>query len=160
MFEKLRTDEIQYARDVQTEQEHLDNFEKRKQAECLEWRAIFEQFYERGQCNGARKETLSSVVRKSAIGGVCASPLALLMPFALIPELIGISMIVGMACFVYFNHRRHHPSHDRYLAQENTRFAVIPDAPAPRQLRPPQQRLLTKGNDSTKEDDSIKGDLQ
>jgi hypothetical protein len=157
-FETLRTSEIQLARDVQTEQEHLAEFDKRKQAEFQEWRAIFTQFYERGQRNGARKEPLSSVVRKSALGGVCASPLAFLLPFALFPELIGIAVIVGMALFVYFNHRRHHPSHDRYLKQENTIFAVIPDEPPPRELRQRQQRLLTTGNDSTKEDDSTKGD--
>jgi hypothetical protein len=99
-------------------------------------------------------------VRKSAIGGVCASPLAFFLPFALVPGLIGIPAIVGMALFVYFNHHRHHPSHNRYLKQENTIFAVIPDAPPPRELRQRQQRLLTKGKDSTKEDDSTKGDDQ
>jgi hypothetical protein len=152
-FVKLRTDEIQLARDVQTEQEHLDEFDKRKQAECLEWRAIFAQFYERGQRNGARKETFSSVVRKSVIGGLCASPLAFLLPFALLPELIGVPAIVGMALFAYFSHRRHHPNHERYLAQENTHFTVIPDAPQPRELPAPQQRLLSKG-------DELKGDNQ
>jgi hypothetical protein len=145
-FVQLRTDEIQLARDIQTEQEHLGEFDKRKQAECLEWRAIFAQFYERGQRTGARKETFSSVVWKSAIGGLCASPLAFLLPVALIPELIGIPAIVGMALFVYFNHRRHHPNHERYLAQENTRFAVIPDAPQPCVVPAPQQRLLSKGD--------------
>jgi hypothetical protein len=152
-FETLRTAEIQLARDVQTEQEHLDQFDKRKQAECLEWRAIFAQFYERGQRNGARKETFASVVRKSAIGGLCASPLAFLLPFALLPELIGIPAIVGMALFVYFNHRRHHPSHELYLRQENTYFSVIPDAPQPRVLPAPQQRLLSN-------EDDLKGDNQ
>jgi hypothetical protein len=145
-FETLRASEVQLARDVQTEQEHLAEFDKRKQAECLEWRAIFTQFYERGQRNGARQETLRSVVRKSIIGGACAGPLAFLLPFALAPALIAIPTTVGMALFVYFNHRRHHPSHDRYLAQENTHFAVIPDAPQPREMPAPQQRLLPKGD--------------
>ena len=111
------------------------------------------QFYERGQRNGARKETFASVVRKSAIGGLCASPLAFLLPFALLPELIGIPAIVGMALFVYFNHRRHHPSHELYLRQENTYFSVIPDAPQPRVLPAPQQRLLSN-------EDDLKGDNQ
>jgi len=128
-FENLRTDEIQHAHDVQTEQEHLDKFDERKEHECREWMAIFDQFYKRGQMNGSRQETLSSVVRKSALGGLCAGPLAFLLPFALAPELIGIPAIVGMALFLYFNHRRHHPSHERYLTHENTQFAVIPDAP-------------------------------
>jgi hypothetical protein len=142
-FVKLRTDEVQLARDVLTEQEHLEQFDKRKQAECLEWRAIFAQFYERGQRNGACKETRWSALRKSLLGGLCAVPLAFVLPLVWLPAL---AAITGLAVFVYFNHRRHHPSHERYLAQENTHFAVIPDAPQPRELRAPQQRLLTKGD--------------
>jgi hypothetical protein len=148
-FETLRTAEIQFARDVQTEQEHLDQFDKRKQAECLEWRAIFAQFYERGQRNGARQETRWSVLRKSLLGGLCATPLAFLLPLAWLPALVAIP---GLGLFVYFNHRRHHPSHERYLKQENTHFAVNPDVPQLRELRPPQQRLLPKGDDSKGDD--------
>jgi hypothetical protein len=147
-FETLRSADVLLARDVQTEQEQLAEFDRRKQAELEEWGAIFIQFYDRGHLNGARQETFASVVRKSAIGGVCAVPLAFLLPIALIPEIIGIPAIVGTALFVYFNHRRHHPNHERYLAQEATRFAVIPDAPPPRELHTPSpQRLLTKGDD-------------
>jgi hypothetical protein len=142
-FETLRTAEVQLARDVQTEQEHLDEFDKRKQAECQEWRAIFTQFYERGQRNGASKETRWSVLRKSLLGGLCAAPLAFVLPLAWLPALMAIP---GLGLFVYFNHRRHHPSHERYLKQENTHFAVIPDAPHSRELRAPQQRLLSKGD--------------
>ena len=144
-FETLRTAEVQLARDVQTEQEQLNEFDKRKQAECLEWSAIFAQFYERGRLNGARQETRWSVVRKSLLGGLCAAPLAFFIPLAWLPALMAIP---GLGLFVYFNHRRHHPSHERYLAQENTQFAVIPDAPQPRELRAPQPRLLSKGNPS------------
>ncbi len=144
-FETLRTAEVQLARDVQTEQEQLAEFDKRKQAECLEWSAIFAQFYERGRLNGARQETRWSVVRKSLLGGLCAAPLAFVIPLAWLPALMAIS---GLGLFVYFNHRRHHPSHERYLAQENTQFAVIPDAPQPLELRAPQPRLLSKGDPS------------
>jgi hypothetical protein len=144
-FERLRTQEIQLARDVETEQEHLDQFGKRKQAECLEWRAIFAQFYERGQRNGACKETRWSVLRKSLLGGLCAAPLGFVLPLVWLPALVAIP---GLAVFVYFNHRRHHPSHERYLKQEHTHFAVIPDAPQPRVSQPPQQRLLSQGDDS------------
>lgn len=144
-FETLRAAEIRFARDVETEKEHLDEFDKRKQAQCLEWRAIFDQFYERGRLNGARRETRWSVIRKSALGGLCAAPLGFLLPLAWLPALMAIP---GLGLFVYFNHRRHHPSHERYLAQEATQFAVIPDAPQQRELRPPQPRLLTKGDPS------------
>jgi hypothetical protein len=148
-YETLRAAEIQLARQIQAEQENLDQFDKRKQAQCLEWRAIFAQFYERGQRNGACKETRWSVLRKSLLGSLCAAPLAFVLPLAWLPTLVAIP---ALGLFVYFNHRRHHPSHERYLAQENTHFAVIPDAPQPRELRAPQQRLLSKGDDS-KEDD-------
>jgi hypothetical protein len=144
-FESLRTAEIQLARDVEAEKEHLDQFDKRKQAHCLEWRAIFSQFYARGRQNGAVRETRWSVVRKSALGGLCALPLAFLVPLAWLPALMAVP---ALGLFVCFNHRRHHPSHERYLAQENTHFAVIPDAPKPREIPAPQQRLLTKGDDS------------
>jgi hypothetical protein len=148
-FEKLRADEIQLARDVQTEQEHLAEFDKRKQAEFREWRATFDEFYKRGQLNSARQETYFSVICKSAIGGACAVPMAFALPIAFVPELIGIPVIVGTALFVFLNYRRLHPSHERFLAREATKFAFIPDAPQPRELRtPPQQRLLTKGDDS------------
>lgn len=145
-FKTLRTAEIQLARDVQTEQEHLDQFDKRKQAQCLEWRAIFAQFYERGQRNGACRETRWSVLRKSLLGGLLASPLAFLVPLVWFPAQLAIPVIPGIALFIYFNHHRHHPSHEHYLAQENTHFAVIPDAPQPRELRAAQPRLLSKGD--------------
>ena len=144
-FETLRTAEIQLARDVETEKEHLDQFDKRKLSQCLEWRAIFGQFYERGRRNGAARETRWSVLRKSLLGSLCALPLAFLVPLAWLPAL---AAIPALGLFVYFNHRRHHPSHERYLAQENTHFAEIPDAPPLREIPAPQQRLLTKGDDS------------
>jgi hypothetical protein len=143
-FETLRTAEVQLARDIQTEQEHLSNFEKQKQAQCLEWRAIFAQFYERGQRNGARREPLWSVLRKSLLGGLLVLPLAFVIPFA---WFLAIPAIPVLGLFIYFNHRRHYPSHERYLAQENTRFALIPDAAESRELDKPQQRLLSKGDE-------------
>jgi site-specific recombinase XerD len=36
--------------------------------------------------------------------------------------------------------------HERYLEQDNIHFAVIPDEPQPRELRAPQQRLLSSRN--------------
>ncbi len=145
-FEELRTAEVETARKVQSATEELDHFDRRKDAVCREWKAIFSQFYERGRLNGARKETLASVVRKSAIGGALAAPLAFLVPVAFVPALIAAPVAVGIGLFTYFNHRRHHPDHDRYLAQENTRFAVIPDAPRVKELRVSTPRLLSKGD--------------
>jgi uncharacterized membrane protein YccC len=145
-FETLRNAEVELPSQVQTETEHLQEFEKRQEARCDEWKAVFNQFYDRGQSHGSRKETLVSVVRKSALGAMCASPLAFVLPFAFVPELVGATVIVGTALFVYFNHRRHHPSHERYLAQENTQFALIPDAPKNRDGRTPATRPAPTGD--------------
>ncbi len=145
-FEELRTAEVEVARKVQSAAEEIDHFDLRQEAVCRKWKAIFNQFYARGRQNGARKETLASVVRKSAFGGALAAPLAFLAPFAFVPALIALPVAVGIGLFTYFNHRRHHPDHDRYLAQENTHFAVIPDAPRFKELQAPSPRLLTKGD--------------
>jgi len=147
-FEKLRAAEIKLARDVQTETEHLGEFDKRKQAQCREWRAIFQQFYERGAKNGAVRETRWSVIRKAGLGVLLASPLALPIPFFLFPAHILVPAVAGFATFIYCNRRRHHPDHECYLAQEHTHFKVIPDAPQPRELLAPEQRLLPKGDNS------------
>lgn len=144
-FEDLRTAEVEVARKVQSAAEEIDHFDQRKEAVCREWKAVFNQFYARGRQNGARKETLASVVRKSTFGGLLAAPLAFLMPLAFVPALLAIPAAVGVGFFTYFNHRRHHPDHDRYLAQENTHFAVIPDAPRAPELQAPAPRLLSKG---------------
>jgi hypothetical protein len=145
-FEELRTAEVEVARKVQSAAEELDRFDQRKEAVCQEWKAAFNQFYARGRQIGARKETLASVVRKSVLGGALAVPLAFLMPFAFIPALIALPVVVGVGLFTYLNHRRHHPDHDRYLAQENTHFAVIPDAPIFKELQAPAPHLLSKGD--------------
>jgi hypothetical protein len=145
-FEELRTAEVEVARKVQSAAEELDHFDQRQEAVCREWKAVFNQFYARGRQNGARKETLASVVRKSAVGGAASGLLAFLVPFAFVPALIAISAAVGVGLFTYFNHRRHHPNHERYLAQENTHFAVIPDAPRAREIQAPTPRLLSKGD--------------
>ena len=145
-FEELRTAEVEVARKVQSAAEELDHFDQTREATCREWKAVFNQFYARGRQNGARKETLASVIRKSAFGGAIAAPIAFLVPFSFVPAALALSVIVGVGLFTYFNHRRHHPDHDRYLAQENTRFAVIPDAPRVQQLPAPAPRLLSKGD--------------
>jgi hypothetical protein len=145
-FETLRTDEIHLARKIQADTEHLKNLDKQRQAQCLEWRAIFAQFYERGQRHGARQETRWSVLRKSLLGGLCATPFAFLVPLTLFPAQLAVPAIAGLGFFTYFNHRRSHPSHERYLSHENTQFAV-PDVRPARELRVAQQRLLPKGDE-------------
>ena len=145
-FEELRTAEVETARKVQSAAEEIVHFDKRKEAAAQEWKAVFQQFYARGRKIGARKEPLASVIRKSAIGGVLAAPLAFLVTLAFVPALIILPAVVGVGLFTYLNHRRHHPDHDRYLAQENTHFAFIPDAPRVPVIPAPEPKLLSKGD--------------
>jgi len=145
-FEELRAAELEAGRAVQSATDHLAAFDAQQEAACREWKAIFAQFYERGRVNGACKETHASVIRKSVVGGACVTPLAFLLPFAFIPELLGLAVLAGLACFTYFNHRRHHPSEKRYLALEHTHFAVDPDARELPEPRKPAPRQLTKGD--------------
>ena len=145
-FERLRTAEIELARQVQAETQHLEQFDKRKAEECREWKAVYACFYERGQRNGARQETNASVIRKTILGTLCALPVALLIPFVFFPAQVGVLAVAGLAAFIYFTHRRHYPSPERYLEQENTRFAVIPDAPEPKAFATTNPYLLPKGD--------------
>ena len=50
--------------------------------------------------------------------------------------------------FLYYRHRRIHPTYDQFKRQENTRFAVTDDLPPARELRTPQPHLLSKGDQS------------
>jgi hypothetical protein len=144
-FEKLRTAEVELARQVQAETQHIEEFDKRKAEECRQWKAVYAYFHERGQRNGARQETKASVIRKTVLGTLCALPVALLIPLVFFPVQLGVLGVAGLACFTYFNHRRLHPSQERFLKQENTRFAVTPDAPKPKTFTITTPYLFPKG---------------
>lgn len=147
-FERLRTEEVELTRKVQAETEHLAEFDRRKTEACREWKAIFASFYERGQRNGARREPLWTVILKSSLGAAISSSFLLILPLAWFPADLAAPVVPGLLLFAFFNHRRIHPPHERYLKQENTQFAVIPDARKPREIRAPEPRLLSKGDPS------------
>ncbi len=146
-FDTLRNAELEFQRQVQTETEQLEQFDRRKEAECREWKEIFNHYYDRGQKNGARREPLWSVVWKSILGAVCGIVVAVFLPLAWFPALILLPAIPGVGLFLFFNHRRLHPTHERYLARENTKFAVIPEARTLDALPEPPRRFLTKGEE-------------
>jgi len=146
-FDNLRNAELELQRQVQTEAEQLEQFDRRKEAECREWKEVFNHYYDRGQKNGARREPLWSVVWKSILGTIGGIVVAVFLPMAWFPTLILLPTIPGVGLFLFFNHRRLHPSHERYLARENTKFAVIPEARAVDALPEPPPRLLTRGDE-------------
>lgn len=128
-FDTLRNAELELPRQIQAETERLAQFDRRKEAECRAWKESFNHYYDRGQKNGARREPLWSVIWKSALGVLGGAILAVLIPhLGLIAESL-LPSVPGLGLFLFFNHRRLHPGEERYLARENTKFALIPEMP-------------------------------
>lgn len=146
-FAGLRKEEMELPRTIAAEEEQLEHFERRKEAESREWKEIFNHYYDRGQKNGARREPLWSVLWKSALGVIVGSTLAVFLPVTLFPAELLLPLIPGMGLFLYFNHRRVHPTPEQYLGRENTKFAVIPDMPARHEIPPSPIRLLSEGEE-------------
>jgi len=144
-FDDLRHAEVQLQREILAEMEQLEQLERRREAECHEWKEIFNHYYDRGQKNGARREPFSSVVWKTVLGAIGGMIVALFLPTAWFPVQFLLPVIVAVGFFMFFNHRRLHPSHERYLAHENTQFAVIPEARPVQGLPTAPRGFLTKG---------------
>jgi hypothetical protein len=146
-FDSLRNAELELQRQVQTETEQLEQFDRRKEAQCREWKEIFNHYYDRGRRNGARREPVWSVVWKSILGTMGGILVVVFLTLACLPAEILLPVIPGVGLFLFFNHRRLHPNHERYLARENTKFAVIPEARVAEALPEPPRRLLMKGEE-------------
>lgn len=145
-FETLRNAEVEVARKIQTETERLAHLDRRKEAECRQWKEIFNHYYERGQKNGARREPLWSVLWKSTLGVIGGMLVAVFVPeLGLIVDCL-LPVLPGVGLFLFFNHRRLHPGEERYLARENTKFAVIPESLSRERAPAPKIHLLTKGD--------------
>lgn len=144
-WETLRAQDVHLDKQIQKAEDELAHLETLADAHRRKWNAILAQFYHRGLTNGARQETLVSVIRKSAFAGLCTAPVFLLAAVVPVVTLAACPVVAGIGVFTWLNHRRVHPSHDRYLKQENTQFAV-PDRSFVQTLPPPSKRLLTKGD--------------
>lgn len=145
-LETLRRAEVELASKIQAEAERLEKFDRRKEAECREWKEIFNHYYDRGRKNGVRREPLWSVIWKSALGTLGGVILAALVPhLGWIAESLFLS-VPGLGLFLFFNHRRLHPGEERYLAREATKFAVIPESLFRERVPAPRVHLLPKGD--------------
>lgn len=146
-FESLRTQDVQLAKSIEKAEDELAHLETLAEVRRREWRAILAQYYGRGSSHGARQETMASVIRKSAFAGFCATPALLLAAVVPVIALAACPVVVGIGVFIRLYHRRIHPSHERYLKQENTQWAV-PDRSFVRiEAEAPSPRLLTKGEE-------------
>jgi hypothetical protein len=144
-WETLRTREVQLAKKIQQAHGEIAHLDTLADANRRQWRAILAQYYQRGASHGTRQESLVSVIRKSAVAGLCTTPVFLLAAVVPVGVLAACPVIASVGVFTWLNHRRVHPGHDRCLKRENTQFAV-PDRGFVQVLprRPP--RRLTKGD--------------
>jgi hypothetical protein len=144
-WEELGRKEVRLAKDIEKAEDQLTHLDTVADASCRQWRAVLDQYYDRGRSHGARQETMTSIIRKSALGGLATTPVFLLIDLVPLSVLAACPVIAALGIFAWLSHRRIHPSHERYLKHENTQFAV-PDRGFV-QVRPqPVKRLLTKGD--------------
>jgi hypothetical protein len=145
-FDRLRNAELELPRQILAEVEQLEQFDRRKEAECREWKEVFNQYYDRGQKNNARREALWFVIGKTFVGVIVGVIVAMCIPaIGMFAEPL-IPSVLGLGLFLFFNHRRFHPSHEGFLARENTKFAVNPEAGSPVGSSAPAIHLLPKGD--------------
>jgi len=146
-FESLRRLEVEMPRQIETEAEQLEHFERRKEAEAREWKEIFNHYYDRGRKNRARSEPLWSVIWKTALGVIGGAIVAPLLPSAWLLTQILLPAIPGIGLFLYFNRRRLHPTPEQFLSREYTRFIDTPDLRLSKEIAVPPVRLLSKGEE-------------
>lgn len=145
-FEDLRKREVELPRQIQAETERLTQFDRRKEAECRQWKETFNHYYDRGLKNGARREPLWSVIWKSALGVIGGALVAMFVPeLGIIADCL-LPAIPGLGLFLFFNHHRLHPGEERFLKREVTTFAVIPERPRTGAVPQRPVHLLPKGD--------------
>jgi hypothetical protein len=108
------------------------------------WHATAEQYHKRGRANSARQAPHWLVLLKSTVWSLAGLVLGSLLGPFLSPLYFASPAGTWIAAFLYYRHRRFHPTYDQFKQQENTRFAVSTDrirvAPpaTPKLLQPPE----------------------
>jgi Flp pilus assembly protein TadB len=124
---------------LEAEQEELKARLSQLDAQRQTWHAQAAQYHARGDKRGGRQVPQWLVLVKAALWAVVA-----LIPGILLglPVLITVALpvVAGIAGFLFYRHRRFHPSYKQFKRQENVRFAVSTDRPSVEM--PPTQRLL------------------
>jgi len=145
-WQTLHEKEVQHTKDIEKAQGELLHVDTLAETRQRQWQAVLAQFYQRGQSHGARQESMISVIRKSGLACLSATPVFLLLGVVPAGVLAACPVVAGLGMFAWLSHRRIHPGHDRYLKLENTQYAV-PDRGFV-QVRPQtSSRLLTKGKE-------------
>jgi hypothetical protein len=109
---------------LETERATLNHQLRQLQARQENWYATAAQYHERGRVHGARQSPHWLVLLKStawSLGGLVLG--SVLGPF-LSPLYFALPGGAWVLAFLYYRHRRFHPTHDQFKHLENTRFAV------------------------------------
>jgi hypothetical protein len=129
---------------LETERATLNHQFHQLKARQESWHATAAQYHQRGRVLGSRQAPHWLVLLKStawSLGGLVLG--SLLGPF-LSPLYFALPGGAWIAAFLYYRHRRFHPTHDQFKQQENTHFAVSTERtrivlPAtPKLLLPPE----------------------
>lgn len=129
---------------LETERATLHHQLRQLKARQEKWHATAEQYHARGRAHGVRQAPHWIVLLKStawSLGGLVLG--SVLGPF--LPALyFALPAGTWMTAFLYYRHRRFHPTYDQFKQQENTRFAVSTDRArvafpqTPKLLPPPE----------------------
>jgi len=103
------------------------------------WHSQAAQYHARGDKRGGRQQPTWLVLLKASLWAVVALIPGLLLglPVAIT---VALPVVAGIAAFLFYRHRRLHPSYRQFKSQENVRFAVSTERP--RVELPPAQKLL------------------
>jgi hypothetical protein len=109
------------------------------------WHATAAQYHERGRTHGARQAPHWIVLLKSSAWGLAGLVLGCVTGPFLAPLYFALPGGAWVVSFLYYRHRRMHPTYDQFKRQENTRFAVSTERPPV--VPPSTPRLLPAPED-------------
>jgi hypothetical protein len=110
------------------------------------WHATAAQYHERGRVHGARQDPHWLILLKSTAWGVGGLVIASVLGPFLFALYFALPAGAWITAFLFYRHRRFHPTYDQFKQQENTHFAVSTDQKhiarriAPRLLPPPEDQ--------------------
>ena len=115
-------------------------------AQQQNWQSVAAQYHERGRIHGARQSPHWLVLLKATLWSLGGLALGCTLGTFFAPLFFLLPCGTWAGAFLYYRHRRFHPSYDQFRQQENTQFAIRTDRPrmtqpaTPRFLPPPEDK--------------------
>jgi hypothetical protein len=124
------------------EQATLKHQREQLDAQKNTWQASAAQYHDRGQRRGARQVPLWLVILKATLWSLGGIALGWLVGPFLPPLYVVLPAAAWIAAFLYYQHRRFHPSYREFKNQENTRFAISSERRPPVEMPVMPKMLL------------------